>query len=120
MKTPEEVLRELAHHPAGLLEYAAQLQKATGGDATGTRAKGPATGPAQAMIAELNANFFGAKADKLNEPQEEQLRQLLGDRQEQGQRSPPLSQEVLEQALAQEGAEQRQRAKERVRRHLPR
>jgi len=71
------------------------------------------------MIAELKRELFGAKADKLNEPQEEQLRQLLGDRQEQGQRSPPLSQEVLEQALAQEGAEQRQRAKERVRRHLP-
>ena len=31
----------------------------------------------------------------------------------------PLSQEVLEEALAQERADQRQRAKERPRRHLP-
>ena len=43
----------------------------------------------------------------------------LGDVQEQSQRPPPLSQEVLEEALAQERAEQRQRAKERRRRHLP-
>jgi len=39
--------------------------------------------------------------------------------QEQTQRTAPLSQEVLEEALAQERAEQRQRAKERTRRHLP-
>jgi transposase len=105
MKTPEELLREFANNPAGLAEYAAQLQQQLA--------------QAQAIIAELKRELFGAKADKLNEEQEEQLRQLLGDAQEQNQRSPPLSQEVLEEALAQERAEQGQRAKERTRRHLP-
>ena len=69
---------------------------------------------AQAIIADLKRELFGAKADKLNEEQEEQLRQLLGDAQEQTQRTAPLSQEVLEEALAQERADQRQRAKERT------
>jgi transposase len=105
VKTPEELLREFANNPAGLAEYAAQLQQQLA--------------QAQAIIAELKRELFGAKADKLNEEQEEQLRQLLGDAQEQNQRPPPLSQEVLEEAVAQERAEQRQRAKERTRRHLP-
>jgi transposase len=74
---------------------------------------------AQAIIAELKRELFGAKADKLNEEQEEQLRQLLADVQEQNQRPPPLSRDVLKEAIAQERAEQRQRAQERTRRHLP-
>jgi transposase len=105
MKTPEELLREFANNPAGLAQYAVQLQQQLA--------------QAQAIIADLKRELFGAKADKLNEQQEEQLRQLLGDAQEQSQRTAPLSQEVLEEALAQERAEQRQRAKERTRRHLP-
>jgi len=74
---------------------------------------------AQAIIADLKRELIGAKADKLNKEQEEQLRQLVGDAREQSQRPPPLSREVLEEALAQERADQRQRAKERRRRHLP-
>jgi transposase len=105
MKTPEELLREFADNPAGLAEYAAQLQEQLS--------------EAQAIIADLKRELFGAKADKLNEEQEEKLRQLLGDAQEQSQRPPPLSREVLEETLAQERAEQRRRAKERTRRHLP-
>jgi len=112
VKTPEEVLRELANNPAGLLEYAAQLQS----QLTQTQQE---LAEAQAIIADLKRELFGAKADKLNEQQEEQLRQLLGDAQEQTQRTAPLSQELLEEALAQERADQRQRAKERPRRHLP-
>ena len=46
---------------------------------------------AQAIIAELKRELFGAKADKLTAEQEEQLQQLIGDVQEQGQRPPPLS-----------------------------
>ena len=105
MKTLDELLREFAHNPAGLAEYAVQLQ--------GQLAE------AQAIIADLRRELFGAKADKLNEEQEGQLRQLLSETQEQTQRPAPLSQEVLEEALAQERAAQRQRAKERTRRHLP-
>jgi len=104
VKTPEELLREFANNPGGLAQYAAQLQQELA--------------QAQAIIADLKRELFGAKADKLNEQQEEQLRQLLGDAQEQSQRSAPVSQEVLEEALAQKQAEQRQRAKER-RRQLP-
>jgi transposase len=105
VKTPEELLREFADNPAGLAEYAAQLQQQLA--------------QAQAIIAELKRELFGAKADKLNEEQEEQLQQLLNDAQEQTQRPPPMSREVLQAALAQERAEQRQRAQERTRRHLP-
>jgi hypothetical protein len=49
----------------------------------------------------------------------ESLRQLVADVQEQKQRPPPLSREVLAEALTQEHAEQRQRAQQRRRRHLP-
>jgi len=126
MKTPEELLREFADNPAGLAEYAAQLQqdlvlKAQQlAEAQREMAlKAQQLAEAQAIIADLKRELFGAKSDKLNEEQEEQLRQLLGDTQEQAQRTPPLSKEVLEEALAQEQAEQRQRAKERTRRHLP-
>ena len=74
---------------------------------------------AQALIAELKRELFGAKADYFNAEQEQQLRQLVADVQEQNQRPPPLSRELLEEAVAQERGEQRQRAKERRRRHRP-
>ena len=147
MKTPEEVLRELTHNPAGLLEYAAGLerqlaatrQELAGKDQALSRAeqelaqkarqltqtqeelvlRSQELAEAQAIIADLKRELFGAKADKLNKEQEEQLRQLLGDAQEQTRRPPPLSQEVFEEALAQERTDQRRRAKERRRRHLP-
>jgi transposase len=119
MKTPEEVLRELARNPAGLLEYAAGLQRQLAQTQQALELKAQQLAEAQAIIADLKRELFGAKADKLNEQQEEQLRQLLGDAQEQSQRTAPLSQEVLEEALAQERADQRQRTKERRRRHLP-
>lgn len=119
MKTPEEVLRELAPNPAGLLEYAAGLQRQLAATQQELQQKAQQLAEAQAIIADLKRELFGAKADKLNEEQEEQLRQLLGDAQEQSQRTASLSQEVLEEALAQERADQRQRAKERTRRHLP-
>ena len=100
MKTPEELLREFADNPAGLLEYAAQLQRqlteaqqelalkwqslvqareelAQTQEQLALKAQQLAE--AQAIIADLKRELFGAKADKLNEEQEEQLRQLLGD-----------------------------------------
>ena len=119
MKTPEEVLRELAHNPAGLLEYAAELQRQLAATQQELEQQTQQLAQAQAIIADLKRELFGAKSDKLNEEQEEQLRQLLGDAREQSQRTAPLSQEVLEETVAQERAEQRRRAKERARRHLP-
>jgi chromosome segregation ATPase len=98
VKTAEERLRELAHNPAGLAEYAAQLQQqlaekdqALAQAQQELAQKAQQLAEAQAIIAELKRELFGAKADKLNAEQEEHLRQLLGDRQEQGQRSPPLT-----------------------------
>ena len=133
MKSREELLREAAEHPERLVEYISALQEQLGQtgqeltaaqrDLTQTkdelRRKAEQLAQAQALIAELKRELFGAKADKLNAQQEEQLRQLVGDVQEQNQRPPPLSRELLEEAVAQERAEQRQRAKERRRRHLP-
>ena len=111
MKSREELLREATEHPERLVEYITALQEQLG-------QKAEQLAQAQALIAELKRELFGAKADKLNAEQEQQLRQLLEDVQEQNQRPPPLSRELLEEAVAQERAEQRQRAKER-RRHLP-
>jgi len=133
MKRPAEVWQELAHDPARLLEYVGQLQQQLSQTQQALEAKAhqlvqtqeelalraQQLAEAQAIIADLKRELFGAKADKLNEEQEEQLRQLVGDAQEQSQRAAPLSREVLEDALAQERADQRQRAKERRRRHLP-
>lgn len=119
MKTPEEVLRELAHNPAGLFEYAAQLQRQLAATQQELKQQAQQLAQAQAIIADLKRELFGAKSDQLNAEQEEQLRQLVGEAQEQNQRPPPLSQEVLQEAVAQERGEQRQRAQERRRRHLP-
>jgi transposase len=52
---------------------------------------------ARAYIAQLKRELFGPKADKLTPEQEEQLKQLAGDLQDQAQRPPPLSQDLLEQ-----------------------
>ena len=82
MKSREELRRQLAHAPAELIEYACQLQDQLA--------------EARAYIAELKQQLFGPKADKLTPEQEQQLQQLAAEAQEQAQRPPPLSQEVLE------------------------
>lgn len=126
MKSREELLRAAADHPERLVEYISALQEQlgqTGQELTVARQelrqKAEQLAQAQALIAELKRELFGAKADKLNAQQEQQLRQLLEDVQEQNQRPPPLSRELVEETVTQERAEQRQRAKERRRRHLP-
>jgi transposase len=115
MKSRQELLRESADNPAGLAEYTFGLQETL-------VQKDQQLAEAQALIAELQRQLFGAKADKLTPEQEEQLEQLAGDLQEQSQRPPPLSQEVLQEAIQQARAEDRTRAKQRRRRrrrHLP-
>lgn len=118
MKSREELLHASMCNPQGIVEYAFQLQEQLQNREQALREKEQLLTQAQALIADLQRELFGAKADKLDAQQEEQLRQLVGDVQEQNQRPPPLSQEVLAEALAQAGAEQRQQAKER-RRSLP-
>ena len=119
MKSREELLHESACNPQGMAEYAFQLQEQLRSSHQALSEKDQLLAQAQAIIADLKRELFGAKADKLTAEQEEQLRQLVGDVQEQTQQPAPLSQEVLAEALAQEGLEQRQRAKERPRRQLP-
>jgi hypothetical protein len=123
-KSRQEVLRELAQDPASLAEYALQLQEqlgqkeqllaATHQELAQTEQLLATTqqelarrqqelverdqllAEARSYIAELKRQLLGPKADKLTPEQEEQLRQLTADVQEQAQRPPPLSQEVLE------------------------
>jgi septal ring factor EnvC (AmiA/AmiB activator) len=92
--------RQLADNPSGLLEYVGQQHQQLGQTQQALEEKAhqladvqqelaqtqeelalkaQQLSEAQAIIAELKRELFGAKADKLNEEQEEQLRQLLGD-----------------------------------------
>ena len=65
MKTPEEVLRELAHNPAGLLEYAAELQRQLAATQQELEQQTQQLAQAQAIIADLKRELFGAKSDKI-------------------------------------------------------
>jgi len=105
MKSREELLQEFGGNPQRWADDAVELQQQLA--------------EAQALIADLNQQLLGAKAEKLSPEQEEQLQQVLGDVQDQAQRSPPLSQDMLQAALKDEGKEQRQRAKQRRRRTMP-
>lgn len=102
MKRPEELLREFARDPARLAQYACQLQEQLA--------------EARAYIAELKQQLFGPKADKLTAEQEEQLQQLSQEAQEQAQRPPPLSLEVLE---AEASAAAKEKSPRRRRRQTP-
>jgi hypothetical protein len=113
MKSREELQREFAGDPAGLLEYTCQLLEQL-------NQKEQLLAEARAYIAELKRQLFGPKADKLSPEQEEQLRQLSGDLREQAQRAVPLSQEVLEAELPPKDKEKLQReARRRIRHPLP-
>ena len=126
MKSREELLREFGGNPRGLADYALELQRqiqqtqeqlAQQNRELAQSAQQLAQ--AQALVAELKQQLFGAKAEKLNLEQEAQLQQVLGDVADQAQRPPPLSQDVLQGALQDEGKEQRQRAQQRRRRTVP-
>ena len=113
MKSREELQREFAGAPAGLLEYTWQLHEQLS-------QREQLLAEARAYIAELQRQLFGPKADKLSPEQEEQLRQLTGDLREQAQRPAPLSQEVLEPERPPKDTEKLQReARRRVRHPLP-
>jgi len=89
MKSREELRREFGGASAELIDYACHLQEQL-------NQKDQLLAEARAYLAELKQQLFGPKADKLSPEQEAQLRQLTADVQEQAQRPPPLSQEVLE------------------------
>ena len=132
MKSREELQREFAGNPAGLLEYIGQLQEqlnqkeqllaATHQELAQHQQElarqEQLLAEARAYIAELKRQLFGPKADKLTPEQEEQLRQLTGDLREQAQRPAPLSQDVLEPERPPKDKEKLQReARRRVRHH---
>ena len=134
MKSREELQREFAGNPAGLLEYIGQLQEqlnqkeqllAATHQELAQRQQELARqeqllAEARTYIAELKRQLFGPKADKLTPEQEEQLRQLTGDLCEQAQRPAPLSQEVLEPERPLKDKEKLQReARRRIRHPLP-
>lgn len=103
MKSREELLRESASNPTGVADYAFELQEhLQAKDQALAQKEGllaekeQLLAEARAYIAELKRQLFGPKADKLTPEQEEQLRQLTGDVQEQAGRPAPLSREVLE------------------------
>ena len=112
MKSREELLRQLAANPGGVAEYVLQLQEQLA-------EKEQLLAQARAYIAELKRQLFGPKADKLSPEQEEQLRQVAGDLQDQAQRPPPVSQNVLEPDLPPKDKEKLQRAPGRRRHPLP-
>ena len=74
---------------------------------------------ARTYIAELKRQLFGPKTDKLSPEQEEQLRQVAGDVQEQAQRPPPVSQDVLEPDLPPKDKEKLKRERDRRQRRHP-
>jgi transposase len=76
--------RELADRKKELADREQQLQQ-----------KQEELAIALAQIDELKRQLFGAKADKLSPEQEEQLAQVMADLEEQAQREPPASQDVL-------------------------
>ena len=147
MKSREDLLREFGNDPAGSADYVLKVQEQLHKTAqllSGKEQelhqiieelqqrsqelqqrsqelseKNQELAQAQALIAELKQELFGPKADKLNAEQEEQLRQLVGDAEEQSKRPPPLSREVLQAELKEEKKEERKNARQRQRRHMP-
>jgi transposase len=119
MKSREELLKEFANDPKGLADYAFALQQQLTEAQRQRAEQEQELAEAQAIIAELKQQLFGSKAEKLTPEQEEKLQQLAGDLHEQAQRPPPLSQEVLDEAMEQERTEERKRSQKRRRRHLP-
>ena len=129
MKSRDQLLRELGGDRHRWADYALALQQQLhhaqeelAEQSRQLAQKAQDLAEAQALIAELKQQLFGAQAEKLTPEQEEQLQQVAGDVQDQAQRPPPLSQEVLESALQDENKEQRQRRRrtqQRRRRTVP-
>jgi transposase len=100
VKSREELLGQLRANPAGVAEYALQLQEQLRLREDALNQNEQLLAEARAQIADLKRQLFGPKADKLTPEQEEQLRQVTGDLREHNQRPPPVSQDVLEPDLS--------------------
>jgi len=123
MKSRQELSEDLSRNPVEVAEYALLLQEqlSAARQELARRQEELARqeqslAEARAYIAELKRQLFGSKADKLSPEQEEQLRLVAGDLQEQAQQPPSLSREVLEPDLIPKDKEKLKR-EARLRRH---
>ncbi len=88
MERREVLLQQLAEQPLALVEQVLALEQQL-------RHKEDQLTEAQAFIAELKRQLFGAKAEKLSPEQAEQVEQIIDDLREQGQRPEPVIRQVL-------------------------
>jgi hypothetical protein len=116
MKSREELLQELARDPDSVAQYVLEIQTQLTQSQQELTKKEQLLAEARAYIAELKRQLFGPKADKLTPEQEEQLKQLTADLQDQAQRPPPLSQDLLEQEAS---AADKEKPKRRAPRQMP-
>ena len=116
MKSRQELEQQFAGAPAELIDYACRLGEEVAAREQAMAQQEQLLAEARAHIAELKRQLFGPKADKLSPEQEEQLRLVAGDLQEQAKQPPSLSQEVLEPDLTLKDKEKLKR-EARLRRH---
>lgn len=95
MKRRDQLLQQLQQNPEKLIAQALETEERLAQRERQLIEKQQELTIALAQIEELKRQLFGAKADKLSPEQEEQLAQIMGDLDEQGQREPPVSQDVL-------------------------
>jgi transposase len=127
MKDREQMFREFRDDPKkfvdyviGLQEQLRQVRQQTEQAQLDLEEHKQKLTQAQAVIADLQQQLFGAKSEKLTLEQEEQLNKLAGDLRDHQQQPPPLSADVLEEELKKEKDQERTRHQsKRKRRHTP-
>jgi len=92
MNRREQLLKQFGRQPEVLADRMVQMEQ----DLTRIQAD---LLEAKSFIAELTRQLFGQKADKLSPEQEEQLKEVVSDMQEQIQGPPPISRQCLEEEL---------------------
>jgi transposase len=122
MKSPEELAGRFGGEAVGLARYALDLERQLEEKEQLLvekeqllSEKEQLLAEARALIAQLRKELLGPKSDKLTPEQEEQLRRLAADLEEQARRAPPLSREVLQQERAKD--RKRAEARQARRRH---
>src|SRR5882672_7405675 len=111
MNSREEVLRQFGAEPARWADYTLALHQQLAEHKQLLSHSEEMLRQAQQVIAELKIQLFGPKSDKLTPEQEGQLQQLSADLQDQAQRPPALSQDLLqeEQQLSRQRTDRRRR-----------
>jgi transposase len=111
MNSREEVLRQFAAEPVRWADYTLALHQQLAEHKQLLSQREEMLRQAQQVIAGLKLQLFGPKSDKLTPEQEGQLQELSGDLQDQAQRPPALSQDLLqeEQQLNRQRTQRRRR-----------